>query len=129
MIFMARRLKIQRRGKGSSRYTARKVAVGKIKYPFNYTLDLMKGEIVDILHNPGKSAPVAEILLDNNERFYTPASDGAYVGLDIQVGAGAEIGLNNIMPIGKVPMGFTIYNLESKPGCGGSSLEQVVLTV
>jgi len=115
-----RRLKTQRRGKGSIRYTARKYSVARVRYPFNYTLNLLNGEIVDILHNSGKTAPVAEVLLEDRSLFYTLASEGSYVGQTVQAGTSAEIGLNNVLPIGKVPSGFTVYNLESKPGTGGS---------
>lgn len=115
-----RRLKTQRRGKGTFRYLSNRDSVGKIRYPFNYTLDLQRGEIVDIMHNVGKSAPLAKILLEDKTVFYVPASEGSYVGQAIEVGSNAEVGLNNVLPIGKVPLGFTVYNLEIRPGSGGN---------
>ena len=83
-----KRLKVQRRGKGSPRYTANTDSVGKIRYSFNYTQEAVKGEVVDILHNSGKSAPLAKIVLETNETFYVPAGEGFYVGLKINAGYG-----------------------------------------
>lgn len=115
-----KRLKMQRRGKGSPRYMAKKNSVAKIKYPFNYTQTVLNGEIVDIVHNSGKTAPLANIVLENNESFYIPAGEGTFVGMKFQVGKGAKISLGSILPIGELKPGMPIYNLESRPGNGGS---------
>jgi len=116
---MAKRLKVQRRGKGSPRYLAKKNSVDKAKYPFNYNQEKMYGEVVDILHNPGKSAPLACIVLENGSKFYVPASEGMYVGYKIQVGAGSKVALGVIMPISEVYPGLPVYNIENHPGDGG----------
>jgi large subunit ribosomal protein L2 len=115
-----KRMKTQRRGKGSPRYTASSNSVGKIRYSFNYTQKAVKGEVVDILHNIGKSAPLAKVVLETNQAFYVPAGEGFYVGLKINAGAGADLSLGSIMPIGEVKPGTPIYNIESIPGDGGS---------
>jgi len=116
-----RRLHQQRRGKGSPKYISNQNnAHFKAMYPFNYTMERMNGEVIDIMHNPGKGAPIAEIKLENGTVFYTPASEGSYVGQIIEVGNNAALGLSHIVPLSLVPPGFTVYNLESKAGTGGS---------
>jgi len=116
---MGRRLKTQRRGKGSPMYRVRRKGI-KVKYPFNYTLEKLSGEIINIINTPINSAPLAEIKLEDDSIFYTPASEGAYVGQRIEVGSKASLDLNNVLPLDKVPAGHVVYNLESKPGNGGS---------
>lgn len=114
-----KRLKVQRRGKGSPRYRAKRNSVGAIKYPYSYTTEMLHGEIIDILHNSGKSAPLAKFYLEDNTTFYLPASEGSYVGLKIEYGSKASMGLCSVLPIGKVPTGTPIYNIENHPGDGG----------
>jgi len=117
---MVNRLKVQRRGKASPRYAANRDSVAKAKYPFNYQQDKMYGEIVELIHNRGKSAPLARIVLENGIDFYLPASEGLYLGYKIQVGSGSEIALGNILPIGEILPGMPIYNIENRPGDGGN---------
>ena len=117
-----KRLKVQRRGKGSPRYIAKKDSIAKVKYPFNYTLERVSGEIVDILHNPGKTAPLAKVVLETGDYFYIPAGEGTFVGQKIEVGKGAKPNLGNILPISEVLPGFPVYNIENIPGDGGSFL-------
>ena len=115
---MARRLKSQRRGKGSPKYKAKDGKI-KIDYPFDYTLEKKVGEIIDIVHSSNQNAPLAKIMLEDKTIFYVPAAEGSYVGQRIEVGSEARLGLNNVLPLSKVPAGFTVYNIESKAGAGG----------
>lgn len=114
-----KRLKVQRRGKGSPRYIARTDSIDKAKYPFNFSQEKMHGEIVGLIHNRGKSAPLVKIALENGVNFYLPASEGTYVGQKIQVGAGSELSLGSVLLIGDVLPGMPIYNIENHPGDGG----------
>jgi large subunit ribosomal protein L2 len=119
---MAKRLRQQRRGRGTPRYRAKQNGVATIKYCFDYTYDKQRGEIIELLHNPGKSAPLAKIILENKAEFYVPASEGAYVGQVIEVGKGAKLGLNHVLRIGDIPSGFPVFNIENRPGTGGNLL-------
>jgi len=114
------RMKVQRRGRGSPRYAARKNSPGKSKYPFNYHQEPISGEVVELLHNPGKSAPLARVVLEDNSEFFSPASEGFFVGMKIQIGTGSKIALGSIMPVGELTPGMPIYNIENRPGDGGS---------
>lgn len=117
---MAKRLKVQRRGKGSPRYASKRNSVDKARYPFNYNQEKINGEVVEILHNSGKSAPLVKIVLEDNNTFYLPASEGMYVGHKIEVGSKSEIALGNIMPIGELTTGLPIFSIENHPGDGGN---------
>jgi len=53
----------------------------------------------------------------NDEVFYNPAFDGAFVGQKISIGGPAEKG--NIITLNEIPIGTQIYNIERNPGDGG----------
>jgi len=111
---------VQRRGKGSPRYRAKRDSVARVKFPFNYTQKKVVGEIGAILHNNGKSSPLAKIILEDGSFFYVPAGEGTYLGQKIEIGTGSAANLGNILPIGELFPGFPAYNIENMPGDGGS---------
>ncbi|MEM4238562.1 MAG: 50S ribosomal protein L2, partial [Nitrososphaerota archaeon] len=76
------------------------------------------GYVREILHDPGRGAPVAEIEADG-QVFYIPAVQGMYVGQRIEIGSGASASVGNILPIGSLPEGALISTIELKPGDGG----------
>jgi large subunit ribosomal protein L2 len=117
---MAIRLKQQRRGKGSPKYRANKKGV-KARYDIRKT-DSCKAEIIGLLNNPGKSAPISEVVLEVGRKMYIPAVEGAYVSQKIEVGPSAKAEIGNIMPIGSAPLGCIVCNIESIPEDGGSFL-------
>ena len=73
---MPKRLIQQRRGRATPKYIANKGSF-KNQYIFDYTLDLLTGEIIDIVNNPGKTAPISVIKLSNDRLFYISASEGS----------------------------------------------------
>lgn len=56
---------------------------------------------------------------ENGEELFLLASEGIAVGNTIECGENAEVKPGNIVPIGKVPEGFFVCNIESKPNDGG----------
>ena len=44
---------------------------------------------------------------------------GMYEGEEIEIGAGAKIKPGNVVPLGMIPEGIPIYNIEAQPGDGG----------
>ncbi|MEM4020615.1 MAG: 50S ribosomal protein L2 [Desulfurococcaceae archaeon] len=117
---MGKRIIVQRRGKGSPNFrTPDHLHIMPARYPI---LDLDKtynGVVLDIIHDPGRWVPLAEIRLENGVIFYTPAVEGMYVGQVIQIGPVADIKNGNIVPVGKIPEGTQIANVEKTPGDGG----------
>lgn len=117
---MPRRIRAQRIGRGSPTYIAsiqRRVEVGiPLQIPRNG--ELMHGHVRDILHDPSRGAPVAEIETDG-QVFYIPAVQGMFVGQRIEIGRGARASMGNILPVGSLPEGAVISSVELKPGDGG----------
>ncbi len=113
---MGKRLRTQRRGKGGPNYRSpsfKHLAPGR--HP---TARNGKGKVLDIVHAPGRSTPLMKVDFSGREE-YIIAAEGSFVGQEIQIGPGAELEHGNIIPVGEVPEGIQVYNLELRPGDGG----------
>lgn len=122
---MGKRLLVQRAGRGSPTFRSRGwLRVASARYPALPSEATLKGRIVDIVHDPGRWTPLAKIVLENGTVFYNPAPEGAYVGQTVYVGPNAPIGNGNILPVGRIPEGTQIYNIEKLPGDGGKFARQ-----
>ena len=110
---MGKRLRTQRRGEGSPNYRSpsfRHLAPGRHPQIREGT-----GKVMDILHAPGRSTPL--MLVDfGGQKEYLIAAEGSFVDQEIAVGQEAPIERGNIMPVGSIPEGTLIYNIELKPG-------------
>jgi large subunit ribosomal protein L2 len=117
---MGRRIQGQRRGRGSSTFRApshrykanlehRKVEDG----------DVISGTVVDIEHDPARSAPVAAVEFEDGDRRLVLAPEGVGVGDELQVGVSAEIAPGNTLPLAEIPEGVPVCNVEGSPGDGG----------
>ena len=117
---MGRRIRGQRRGRGtptfrapSHRYKAdlqhRKVEDG----------DVIAGTVVDIEHDPARSAPIAAVEFDDGDQRLVLAPEGIGVGDEIQVGVSAEIAPGNTLPLAEIPEGVPVCNIEANQGDGG----------
>ncbi len=115
---MGKNLIQQRRGRFRGRYTSpTHKNRGDVKYS---TKQELKGTVVNILHDPGRSAPVAELLLENNTKTLILATEGTTIGQQIKYSQNKnDCELGNVLPIGVVPEGYPIYNIEVTPGDGG----------
>eukprot|EP01039_Chlorochromonas_danica_P001166 gene1166-1273_t len=116
-----------RRGKGSvfrAHTTARKGAVGFKRQDFAERHGYVKGVVKDIMHDPGRGAPVATIQFKDPYRFkrvnsLVCAAEGMYTGQFVFAGKKAELVVGNILPVGQIPEGTVICNIEAKAGdCG-----------
>jgi len=117
---MGRRIQGQRRGRGgptfrapSHRYKAelshRKVEDG----------DVISGTVVDIEHDPARSAPVAAIEFEDGDQRLVLAPEGVGLGDEIQVGVSAAIEPGNTLPLAEIPEGVPVCNVEANQGDGG----------
>jgi large subunit ribosomal protein L2 len=120
---MGKKIISQRRGRGTSTFRAPshryKVKALHKKYDEKEKEGVIKGKIVDILKDPARTAPVAEVLLENNEKINILAVEGIKVGDEISFGGAAEIVQGNTLPLGKIPEGTPVNNVEAIPGDGG----------
>jgi len=89
--------------------------------------DLIRGTVVDIEHDPARSAPVAAVEFADSEsgagdgdRRLVLAPEGIGVGDELQVGVSAAIEPGNTLPLAEIPEGVPICNVEANQGDGGT---------
>eukprot|EP00127_Corallochytrium_limacisporum_P000528 Clim_evm3s16 gene=Clim_evmTU3s16 len=85
----------------------------------------IKGVIKDIIHDSGRGAPLAKVEFRDPYRFKKStelfvATEGMYTGQFIYAGKKAALVVGNILPVGQMPEGTVICNLEEKTGDRGS---------
>jgi len=116
-----------RRGKGSvfkAHTTGRKGPVGYKRQDYAERHGYAKGVVKDILHDPGRGAPVAKIQFKDAYRFQrvnslVAAPEGLYTGQFVFAGKKAELAIGNILPLGQIPEGSVVCNIEESAGdCG-----------
>jgi len=79
----------------------------------------LTGRVVELVHDPGRGSPVAEVVLKGGGSFLMVAPEGLKVGQTIEVGSQAAPKLGNILPLKCIPEGTQVCNVEVKPGDGG----------
>ena len=116
---MGKRLIQQRRGRTKGKFNAPSHRFrGEVKYLQNR--EKQEGTIEDIIHDPGRTAPLASVRLENNKKILTLAPEGIKVGSKIKFTDNKhEVGVGNVLSVGKIPEGIPIYNIELSPGDGG----------
>lgn len=117
---MGKRIIVQRRGKGSPKWrTPDHLHIAPARYPLLDPDKTYKAIVRDLIHDPGRWVPLAEIELETGEVFYIPAVEGMYVGQMIEMGPGAHIANGNVLPVSMIPEGTQISNIEKIYGDGG----------
>jgi large subunit ribosomal protein L2 len=122
---MGKRIRVQRRGRGAPTFRA---STHKRIAPSQYPLTIgpkeffeaeTNGIIEELVHDPGRGAPLALVKFKNGERRHLIVPEGVHAGQQIQIGGKATVEVGNILPIGKIPEGTMICNIELRPGDGG----------
>jgi large subunit ribosomal protein L2 len=109
-------LRQQRRGKGSPNYRANSHhGKGDVETKNAETT----GTVIDLQHDSVRTAPVAVIEFEDGETRNILAPENIEVGQEIEIGVSAEIKEGNTMPLGEIPEGVPIYNIELQPNDGG----------
>ncbi len=113
---MGKQLRQQRRGRGGAQYRSPSHRhSGAVRYPSS---EATNGTILDIMHAPGRSSPVAKVAFEN-EQVNMIAAEGMQAGQDLTVGTSGALSSGNVMTLANVPEGTYIYNIEGRPGDGG----------
>jgi large subunit ribosomal protein L2 len=78
------------------------------------------GTVKTIEYDPNRTAYISLINYVDGEKRYIIAPTGIKVGQTVISGPEVEPEVGNSMPIGKVPLGTVIHNLELHPGKGAA---------
>merc|ERR1719188_894622 len=85
----------------------------------------IKGLVKDIVHDPGRGAPLAKVIFRDQYKYkrhteYFIAVEGMYTGMFVYAGSKASLTVGNILPVNAMPEGTIISNVEAKMGDRGS---------
>ncbi len=76
------------------------------------------GTVVRLEYDPNRSAYIALVEFEGGERRYILAPVGLNAGDTVMSGPNADIKPGNALPIGNIPVGTVIHNIELYPGRG-----------
>merc|ERR1711904_373242 len=73
----------------------------------------MKGLVKKIIHDPGRGAPLAEVVFHDPYRFKLKkelmvAAEGVHTGQFIYAGVKAQLSVGNVLPLKSIPEGTVI---------------------
>jgi len=112
---MGKRIIPRARGKGGPRYRVPSHRyAGRVEY--NLSRGFSTGLVVDIIHDPGRNAPVAVIEFPDKSRRLHIAPEGLKVGNVINYWSGFNLG--SVLPLNEIPEGTKIFGIETFPGSG-----------
>ena len=114
---MGRKLRQQRRGKGSNTYTK---LPGTFNISVSYTPDQNRasyGEVTGMFNRTGHTAPIMEILYEDFSNSYMIAPEGITIGDKVHLNSNYSLG--SVVKLQQIPEGIPIYNIEAQPGDGG----------
>jgi len=115
---MGKRIRAQRLGQGSPTYRAKSWRrLGEVKLPPSE--ETGEATVVDILKDPGRSAPVARVRYGDGQERLVLAPEGIKVGDRIVAGVSAPVKPGNTLSLAEIPEGTPIHNIESRPGDRG----------
>jgi large subunit ribosomal protein L2 len=121
---MGKRIRVQRRGRGGQNWRASThKRVAPAKYPGiapkeSFEAELV-GVVVDLLHDPGRGSPLSLVEFEDGSQMYSITPEGIFMGQEITYGGKARAEIGNILPLGKMPEGTMVCDLELRPGDGG----------
>lgn len=78
------------------------------------------GVVKSVEYDPNRSARIAKIYYKDGEKRYIIAPEALKVDQVILSGEKAAPEVGNALPLGKIPVGTIVHNIELKPGKGGA---------
>lgn len=121
--FMGKKLKQQRRGKGSPAYAAPhkrfKVNLAYRIYDDMEKAGVLTGRVIKFVDDPAHHAILMLVKYENKEENYLIAPEGIAIGDTIDAGAQGQLTLGSVLPLYRTPDGMYVYNIERNPGDGG----------
>lgn len=125
---MGRVIRAQRKGAGSVFKSHTHHRKGPARFR---ALDLgerhgyLKGVVTDIVHDPGRGAPLARVTFRHPVRYKHQkelfiAAEGMYTGQLLYCGRRATLSIGNVLPLGSLPEGTVVCNVEQHVGDRGA---------
>lgn len=117
---MGKRIISQNRGRGGPTYRAPSHKYkAELKHPGSIR-ETIGGVVIDIEHDPARHTPIAKIELDDGKKkMYMLVTEGVGIGDRIEWGPEAQVKNGNTLPLGSIPVGAYVCNVEARPNDGG----------
>ncbi|CEM14828.1 unnamed protein product [Vitrella brassicaformis CCMP3155] len=124
---MGRVIRSQRKGRGSvfKSHTHHRKGPAKMRVlDYAERQGYTKGIVKSIIHDPGRGAPLAEVVFRDSTRYgikkeLMPAVEGLHTGQFVYAGKNAHLCVGNILPVGRMPEGTVVSSVEEKAGDRG----------
>ena len=81
------------------------------------------GKVEAVEYDPNRNVFIALVIYEDGERRYILAPDGIKPGAKIISSEAAPIEIGNCLPLGKIPVGTPIHNIEIVHGKGGQMVK------
>ena len=75
--------------------------------------------VAEIEYDPNRSARIALLVYADGEKRYILHPKGLEQGATVVSGPGSDARIGNALPLGEMPLGTTVHNIELKIGKGG----------
>ena len=79
----------------------------------------IKGTIASIEYDPNRNANISLVNYEDGEKRYILHAENLKIGDFITSGKSSEIKIGNTLPLGDIPLGTDVHNIELFPGKGG----------
>lgn len=110
-------------GRSLGKVTVRHKGGGARKYyrliDFKRIKTNVSAVVVGFEYDPNRNVGLARINYADGEKSYILCPDGLKIGDRLVSGADAPINIGNCLPLGKIPLGTLVHNLELNLGAGG----------
>jgi large subunit ribosomal protein L8e len=85
----------------------------------------IRGIVKSIIHDPGRGAPLAKVVFKHPYKYKQQeetfvATEGMFTGQFIYCGKKASLTVGNVLPVGCMPEGTIVCNIEEKVGDRGA---------
>ena len=124
---MGRVIRAQRKGAGSvfKSHTHHRKGPARFRtLDFGERNGYLKGVITEVIHDPGRGAPLARVTFRHPFRYKHQkelfvAAEGMYTGQFVYCGKKATLMVGNVLPLRSIPEGAVVCNVEHKVGDRG----------
>ena len=121
---MGKRIKTQRRGRGSMKFTApshhfKSEASYRNSSHGGQEPDLIEGIIERFIDDPARTTILAGVRWADGRSSEYIAAEGIAVGDTLEQGRNARVRIGNVLPLGVIPEGTAVFNIEMLPSDGG----------
>ncbi len=87
---------------------------------FRYDKVNIPGRVVSIEYDPNRTSFIALLQYRDGEKRYVLAPRGLKIGAEVIASEDAPIESGNRLPLGKIPVGASVYNIELERGRGAA---------